>query len=188
MLETRTSANFSTSLTEKGLLQETATVVATEGSAIWVEAIKQSTCGSCVAKKGCGQRLLSTLGVKSDGIRVLLNESQRASVSNISIGDTVNIGIPNHVVVNLSLFIYLLPLLLMIVFSGLAHTYLLNELVTMSMGGCGLLLGGIFIRVHAFYSQNDRRLQPILIDTVVHKKIENVQVIDSTTNIDVKGV
>ena len=43
------------------MLIETGRVVAVEANeeALWVETIRQSTCGSCAANKGCGHGLLN---------------------------------------------------------------------------------------------------------------------------------
>ena len=41
------------------MLVETGRVVAVEEDSLWVETIRQSTCGSCAAQKGCGHGLLN---------------------------------------------------------------------------------------------------------------------------------
>lgn len=143
------------------MLKETGRVVAVEPDALWVETIQQSTCGSCSAKSGCGQSLLSKLGVKPTYIRVLLDGRDS---NQYCIDQSVTIGIPNDVVVKSSLLIYLMPLLLMIVFSGFAHTYIENELVSISTGLVALLIGGLLIRYYTYKSKNDPRIQPVLID------------------------
>jgi len=143
------------------MLQEIGRIVAVESDAVWVEAIQQSTCGSCAAKKGCGQSLLSSLGVKPVYMRVLLEG--RAS-TDYHVDDSITIGIPNDVVLKSSLFIYLAPLLLMIVFAGVAHTMINNEGLSIFSGVFGLVVGGGLIRYHSVIAKDDPRFQPVLID------------------------
>ena len=38
------------------MLEETGTVVKIEPDALWVETVQTTTCGSCSARRGCGQR------------------------------------------------------------------------------------------------------------------------------------
>ncbi|ODS23014.1 transcriptional regulator [Candidatus Endobugula sertula] len=143
------------------MLKETGRIVAMESDALWVETIQQSTCNSCVAKQGCGQSLLSKVGIKSTYIRVLLFGKDR---QDYKVGQLVTIGIPNDVVVKSSLFVYLVPLLLMIAFSGFAHTYIENEFISIGAGLFGLLVGGLLIRYYTYKATNDPRIQPVLID------------------------
>lgn len=153
------------------MLHETGRIVAVESDALWVETIQRSTCSSCSAQKGCGQSLLSKLGVKPSYIRVLLEGRDSHAYR---VGQDITIGIPSDVVVKSSLFIYLLPLVLLIAFSSIAHTYSYNELLSIGAGLVGLVVGGLLIRYHSYCTRNDPRLQPVLIDnteTVVVQEI-----------------
>jgi len=143
------------------MLQETGRIIDIETNALWVETIRHSTCNACAAKKGCGQRLLSKITGQSMQLRVLVNPED---MSRYKIGNNVVLGIPGGVVVKGSLFVYLLPLLLMMVFSGLAHSFTLNEAVSILSGLGGLLLGGLCIYGHAHYFKNDSTLQPIVLE------------------------
>ncbi|MFT5117660.1 MAG: sigma-E factor negative regulatory protein RseC, partial [Kiritimatiellia bacterium] len=88
------------------MLEEEGRVVSIETDALWVETIQQSTCGRCAAKKGCGQSLLAKIGAKSSQLRVLIDKQDETLYQ---LEDSVMIGIPENVVVNGSLFVYLLP-------------------------------------------------------------------------------
>lgn len=155
-------------LTEKHMVSETGTVVAVESDALWVETIQQSTCGTCSARKGCGQRLLAKVGASSSRLRVPLScRSHHKGHINTrryyAVGDTVTIGIPDNTVVLGSLFIYLLPLVLMIAFSGIGHTLMANEIVSLVAGIVGFVSGGAVIRYHSNKFKNDSKFQPVLI-------------------------
>jgi sigma-E factor negative regulatory protein RseC len=142
------------------MLKEKGRVVSIEADALWVETIQQSTCGSCAAKKGCGQSLLAKIGAKSSQLRVLI-EKQDETLYQIE--DSVTIGIPENVIVNGSLFVYLLPLLLMIVFSGIGHSFLQSEIASLLLGSMGFAVGGLLIFWQSQYSKHDPYLQPVLL-------------------------
>lgn len=142
------------------MLKEQGRVVSIEDGALWVETIQQSTCGTCAAQKGCGQSLLSKMGSQPTLLRVLLSKYDSKQYN---VNDSITIGIPEHIVVGGSLFVYLLPLLFMVVFSGISQYYLLNEMTTIFLGLVGFILGGLCIRYHSRVSKNDPCLQPVLI-------------------------
>lgn len=145
---------------ENNMLTEQGVVVAVEPTALWVETIQQSTCGSCAAKKGCGQKLLSSMGASATQLRVLLGDHANRPYT---VGETVTIAIPENIVVIGSLFVYLLPLLLTIVFSGFAHTFYATEVISMLAGVLGFVGGAVIIRYHSYRSKSDPNLQPIVI-------------------------
>ena len=59
------------------MLKESGKVVSIEDDGLWVETIQQSTCGSCRAKKGCGQQLLSKIGVHSANIKAVFDKNDK---------------------------------------------------------------------------------------------------------------
>jgi sigma-E factor negative regulatory protein RseC len=145
------------------MLKERARIVAVDNDAVWVETIQLSTCGSCVAKKGCGQSLLASLGAKPNYLRVLLPEGR---LNGYQLDQSVTIGLPENIVVNTSLLLYLLPLGLMLFFSALAHHYYANELLTIVMASVGLCFGGIVIRFYSYKYKYDQRFQPTIVEVV----------------------
>lgn len=144
------------------MLKEQAKIVAVEKEAVWVETIQTSTCGSCVARKGCGQALLSGLGTKPNYVRVLLDQNNLSS--HYAVNQFVTIGLPESIVVKTSLFLYLLPLMLMIVFAMVGQYYFVNELFVILMAGFGLFFGGFLIRLLSDKYKNDQRFQPKVIE------------------------
>lgn len=89
------------------MIVEKGWVTAVETDAVWVETIQRSTCDSCSAKKGCGQRVLAQLAGHTAQLRVSLPPQQQRI---FSCGDAVEIGIAEHAVVATSMLAYLLPL------------------------------------------------------------------------------
>jgi sigma-E factor negative regulatory protein RseC len=143
------------------MLKERARIVAIDNGAVWVETIQVSTCGSCSAKKGCGQSLLASLGAKPNYLRVLLPVDD---ANGYQLNQSITIGLPENIVVNTSLLLYLLPLCLMLIFSAFAHNYYTSELFTIAMAVVGLFLGGMTIRFYSYKYQHDPRFQPVIVD------------------------
>jgi sigma-E factor negative regulatory protein RseC len=143
------------------MLKEQARIVAIDNEAIWVETIELSTCGSCSAKKGCGQSLLASMGAKPTYLRVLL---PAGDTNDYLLDQSITIGLPENIVVNTSLLLYLLPLCLMLATSGFAHSYFASESLTIAMAVVGLFLGGMGIRFYSYKYQYDSRFQPVIVN------------------------
>ena len=70
------------------MIEQKATVVAIEPDVIWVEAQRQSTCGSCQVRQGCGTGLLAKhVGKRFNRIAVPNNKT-------VMIGQQVTVAIP----------------------------------------------------------------------------------------------
>lgn len=143
------------------MIAETGRVVAIEPEGLWVETIQRSTCGTCAAEKGCGQSLMSRLTGHTSYLWVLLDGRDSSAYQ---LGDEIQLGVPEEVVVKGSLFVYLLPLLSMILGSGLAHHFFASEGLSVLGGVLGLVLGGLVVRWRAHQTRLDPRLQPVLMD------------------------
>jgi sigma-E factor negative regulatory protein RseC len=143
------------------MIRETGRVVAVETDCLWVETFQQSTCGTCAAQKGCGQSLLAKWGGHTSYLRVLL---QGKDCSHYQINDSVSIGIAEDVLAKGALFVYLVPLLAMVIGAWAGHMWAQTDLVSLLGAGLGLLFGGGVVRWHAYMNRNNGRLQPVLLD------------------------
>ncbi|MDQ2075280.1 SoxR reducing system RseC family protein [Marinimicrobium sp. ABcell2] len=143
------------------MIAETGRIVAIEAEGLWVETIQRSTCGSCAAEKGCGQSLMAKLSGHTSYLWVLL---EGRNPDDYQLGEEIQLGVPEEVVVKGSLFVYLLPLLSMILLSGLAHSVFAHEGLSALGGLLGLLAGGLLVRWRAHQTRYDPRLQPVLLD------------------------
>lgn len=144
------------------MLKERGVIVEIEPNALWIETIQASTCGSCVAKKGCGQRLLAKVGAESMRIRVIKQPDDRHQYQ---LNQSVEVAIPDNIIVSASLFVYLLPLLLLVAFSSVVNAFALGEVASMIGGLVGFIVGGLLIRYHSEISKNNPKFQPILLDS-----------------------
>jgi sigma-E factor negative regulatory protein RseC len=141
------------------MLIETGRIVAVKEDCLWVETIQRSTCGSCAAEKGCGQSLIARWGGQTSHLRVLLDGRDSDLYQ---IDDVIEIGVPENVVAFGSLFVYLLPLVLLVAVSGLAYQLLGSEGAAAVGGLIGFSVGAGLVRWHAWLTRFDRRLQPVL--------------------------
>jgi len=139
------------------MILESATLVAIESDAVWVEAVQKSACESCVAEKGCGTRVLAKLTGKTNRIRVLVGTEQ---LQGLAVGDKVTIGIPEDVVVTSALLVYILPLLLSLL--GLWLVASPNDVVSAFAAVVGLLLGAALVSLYSYKTRHNPRINPIL--------------------------
>ena len=147
------------------MIVETGTVVAVESDSLWVETIQKTACEACVAQKGCGTRVLSKLTGKTNRIRVLLD---RHSVDAITVGQDVDIAIPEDVIVKGSLLVYLLPVVCAV--SGAWMAGSAGDTGSMLGAICGLLAGGLVVNLHSKKTRNDLRTNPVLFDSYCEKQ------------------
>ena len=143
------------------MIKETGRVVAIERDGVWVETIQQSACETCSAQKGCGQSLIAKATGKTTAIRVLPGDCE---LELLQLGDDVVIGIPEQVVVNGTLLVYLLPLVAMIVGVLVFGSFVEHDGVAALGALLGLVVGSTFVRVHSNLNRNNSELQPILLE------------------------
>lgn len=126
------------------MVRESGRLVAIEPGHLWLATIQRTTCQSCQARSGCGQRLLSSLAQTEGLLKVPLLDQ---SADNFRIGDELEIGIEEAVLVKASLLAYMLPLLFLLVASALGQ-YGFGEPGAIVGGLLGLLAGGVLVRWH----------------------------------------
>jgi len=111
------------------MIEEQAIVVNSEGIYVWVSTQRQSSCGHCSVQNSCGTSVLAkVLGHKSNTIRCLNTLVSIKAPSHLKTdidsslkkGDKVLIALDESALLIGSFLIYLLPLLSMIFFAGIA--------------------------------------------------------------------
>ncbi|MFM1570026.1 MAG: SoxR reducing system RseC family protein [Porticoccaceae bacterium] len=144
------------------MIFETGTVVSKDQSSLWVETIQRTACDTCIAEKGCGQSLLSKLTGKTNRIRVLPGNH---AVESLALGQSVTIGIPEHVIVKGSLLVYLVPILMAVVGAWLLGSEIKTveqDLLSVLGAAVGLLLGGLLVKFRSNQTNSDPNLNPVL--------------------------
>lgn len=142
------------------MISESGRIVSVESDCVWVETIQRSTCESCSAKKGCGQSMVAEWTGKTSLIRVLLNGRK---ADEFDLYDSVTIGIPERVVANGSLLVYMTPLLAMIAGLAVAESSAAGELGSMLLGLFGFGFGAFLVRLHSARHKDNADVQPVLL-------------------------
>lgn len=145
------------------MLTENGRVVAVEPGCLWVETIRQSTCGTCSASKGCGHGIMNQIG---DGSSSYLRVSSEAfPEGRFKVDDEVCIAIPEHVVLSGSFIVYIVPLLCTLtvagIFAGLVPAA--SDVDTVVGALVGFSAGVGLVKLHAWSRRNDERLHPRLL-------------------------
>lgn len=124
------------------MIVEAGRVVRAEAEAVWIETVKQSTCGGCRARHGCGQKLLNQFAASAGEIRA---RCDHALLADLTEGDSVEIGIAEGAVVSASLITYGLPIACLVLGAWLGealNSNLLNALAALA----GLIFGALMVR------------------------------------------
>lgn len=150
---------------------ERARVVAIEATtaegvaALWVEVFQASSCGQCAARSGCGQGALNRwFGRRgSHRLRVLCEVGQ---ADLLVVGQWVEIGLAEGVLLQASLAAYLLPLLGLIGFAAAFNTRWPGDAAALLGGLLGFFVGLYALRHYAAKWSTQRHRQPRLLGAV----------------------
>lgn len=141
------------------MIEEVGRVVSVAQSSLVVETIKQSSCSSCSAQKGCGQSLLAKVG---DGKRLQITVDNPEGLA-VQPDDQVVLGVAESTFLSASLLIYLLPLVAMFGLAVTAQTAAYSEPFVILFALAGLLGGFIAARVISKRFADTCRFQPVLL-------------------------
>ncbi len=146
------------------MVEESGHVVAVEGNYAWVSVERRTACESCSVKKGCGTSVLSkVVGKKIATIKV-------DNVLNANVGDPVRIGIDDQAMIGGSALIYVLPLLIMFVFSILINILFRQESYTILAALAGLGFGFLLIK-HLLASKSIKQSFQAQLITIEHNNV-----------------
>jgi len=147
------------------MIEERATVKAIDGNGVLVQTTKQSSCGGCQQKESCSTSVLD----KYFGNKQI--NMQLSSDLDLSVGDTVTVGLDEAIFLRLTLLIYLLPLGILILFAVLGqqlsdHYMIAGEALTISFGVVGF--AGCFYGLKYLIRQklDPKQFNPILLNKV----------------------
>ena len=155
------------------MIKESGRIVAIEDDCLWVETIRQSTCNSCSARKGCGHSLLNKVSEgRRHHVRVLLGSQ---SAADFIVDDQVDISIPEQVLVGGALLVYMLPLITMLAAATLVSQWWPGDVPAFLGAVAGFVLGIGVVRLHGQLNRNNRALQPIVLGKTVQSNNQAVQ-------------
>lgn len=124
------------------MIEQSAKVVKFDDKMVWVEAERQSTCGGCQVRQGCGTGMLAKhVGKRFSSIAVL-------KTSDVKVGQQVQLAIPEETLLQGAFLMYILPLVLMFVVAAGARALNFNEAIEIFGGLSGLFIGFFWVKFH----------------------------------------
>ena len=145
------------------MITENAIVVSIENNQTWIETQRKSTCGQCSANKGCGTSVLSkVIGNKLSKIKAINNIDAQ-------VGDEVVIGLNEHSLLKGAFMIYMLPLILLFLFSFfgqlLSHNLQIqnNEFIIILFAVLGFYLGMRKVKLFSSSIAKNENYQPVIL-------------------------
>jgi sigma-E factor negative regulatory protein RseC len=144
------------------MIEESGRVIAVEPGAVWVETQRSSTCSGCSARNGCGQGLMDRLGVRERrGLIRALSDRQ------LTVGDSVIVGIRESVLLRGAILVYLFPLIVLFASALVASELSAAEPYVMLVGISGFLVSWLIVRKVSQRTAGDPGLQPIVLRAVL---------------------
>lgn len=123
------------------MIEQQAKVVSYDDNMVWLEAERQSTCSGCQLRKGCGTGLLANhVGKRFSYISVVKTHE-------VSMGQQVQLAIPEQALLRGAFLVYILPLILMFSLAALAQLLNFNEEMEVFTGISGLFIGFYWARI-----------------------------------------
>lgn len=164
------------------MIEERGTVVAVADKAVWVQTIRQSTCGSCSARKGCGQGALASM---TDG---RANQVRVHNGIGAKVGDQVTLGIEESQLLRASLLVYALPLMLLLGGALLAGAIWPGLDGPAIAGGLlGLALGFGLLKIVSRDGGDHPNLQPVLLRIDLHHVVPEPLTMRGSGPLDAPG-
>jgi len=143
------------------MIKQQAWVIGVEQNAVIVETQRSSSCGHCADKQGCGTATLAK-AMSSNQTTLRLNTDIK-----VNIGDQVTLSIDESALLKGSLFIYLFPLISLIlaaIFGDYCARFfnIDNELLSILCGLCGFIASLLFARFNPRARQFQQAIQPTI--------------------------
>ncbi len=124
------------------MIEEYAIVTGRADNQATLEIERRTACSLCGQKRGCGNAAWGKLlGHKSHAFNA-------ENPINANIGDSVVVGIDEHAMLNSVFFLYVVPLLGMLIGAVLADVFLNNEFYVILGAVSGLVLGFVWVKGH----------------------------------------
>lgn len=124
------------------MIEEYAVVTKRSDGFVTLEVERRTACGLCGQKRGCGNATWGKLlGHKSQ-------EFVAENLINANVGDSVVVGINEREILSTVFYLYVVPLIAMLVAAILADQLLNNELYVILASALGLVLGFVWVKGH----------------------------------------
>lgn len=114
------------------------------GMLVWVEAFHRSTCGDCAASDTCGQGVLGRWFQRKARCYPVTCDTSVAPL--LTVGQWVDIAVPNGTLVKASLLVFIAPLIMMIIAAVIADALFTADSLVLLGGVLGFISGFLIIR------------------------------------------
>jgi sigma-E factor negative regulatory protein RseC len=149
------------------MIEEQATVIAINKKQLLLQTQVKSACGSCQVSGACGTSVLT---------KVLGRKLPRFTTENTvdaKVGDHLIIGIEEKALLKASIFMYLVPIVMMIFFALLANFLISNDLaqkdMLVSLSSIIGLLISVVISKRYFGNRTQKKIySPVILRKAVH--------------------
>ena len=147
------------------MIEQTATILRVEEDTAYLQVQRQTACGSCSAKSGCGKSLLDNV-FKAKPVTLKL-----PNVINAKEGDEVVVGLNDSSLLQASFYLYFLPLLCMLIMAvivGYVSSSQYAELFSIVAAVIGLFFGSKISQSILNMKSNNRSdaFQPTLLKII----------------------
>ena len=135
------------------MIEEYAVVTTRVENLATLEIERRTACGLCGQKRGCGN---ATWG------KLLGHKSQTISAENVidaNVGDSVVVGIDERIFLKSVFYLYIVPLLFMLLGAIFADTFFDNQLYVIVAAASGLILGFLVVK-HYLVRYDKTRASP----------------------------
>ena len=130
------------------MIEQKATVVASDEETVWLQAERESTCSQCQVKQGCGTGLLTKhVGKRFSRIAV-------AKTNDVTVGQQVQLAIPEQSLLHGAFLMYIVPLALLFLFAAVAQALDFNDAGEIFSGLSGLFIGFYWVRIRLRNTKN----------------------------------
>ena len=148
------------------LIEQVAIVTYVKDGFAWVETNRQTACNGCAAHKGCGTAALArVLGRRRNRVRAVNAVGARA-------GDRVMVGLAEDAFIQVSLAVYLVPVLAMLVGAGAGELFAIKlglgvpEALSAVLGLLGMAGALIWLRGFSQRIRYDTRYHLVVFRTL----------------------
>ncbi len=124
------------------MIEEYAIVTGRLDAQATLEIERRTACGLCGQKRGCGN---ATWG------KLLGHNSHTFTAENpvnANVGDSVVVGIDEHAVLNSAFYLYVVPLIAMLIGTVLTDSFFNNQFYVILGAALGLALGFLWVKGH----------------------------------------
>lgn len=150
------------------MLTERGRVVAIEADRVWVETLRQSSCGSCSARAGCGHGMLNS--ALPGASRGLVKARLGHGLPPIALHDEVEISVPERGFLQAASLLYALPIAATVGAAMVADRFLVDAAAGQGMAdlqvtiaaALGLGLGLLSVRLLTGASGDGAALEPLV--------------------------